>query len=69
MGNLTKGVEGLLKKNKVTYIKGWAELKGPNDIKVKELNGEDSAVKAKNIVIATGSEVTPLRGIEIDEKK
>ena len=64
---LTKGVEFLFKKNKVTYFKG----KGPffkNDIVVYEKNNKRVNVKSKNIVIATGSTVTSLPGIEIDEK-
>jgi dihydrolipoamide dehydrogenase len=64
---LTKGVEFLFKKNKVTYIKGKGVLFSENDIVVYEKNNKTS-YKAKNIVIATGSEVASLPGIEIDEK-
>ena len=64
---LTKGVEFLLKKNKVTYIKGKGVLFSKNDIVVYE-NNKKNSYKAKNIVIATGSTVTSLPGIEIDEK-
>ena len=63
---LTKGVEFLFKKNKVTYIKGKGVLFSKNDIVVYNNNKKDS-YKAKNIVIATGSEVASLPGIEIDE--
>ena len=64
---LTKGVEFLFKKNKVTYIKGKGVLFSNNEIIVYE-NNQKTRYKAKNIVIATGSEVTSLPGIEIDEK-
>ena len=64
---LTKGVEFLFKKNKVTYIKGKGVLFSKNDIVVYE-NNKKNSYKAKNIVIATGSTVTSLPGIEIDEK-
>ena len=64
---LTKGVEFLFKKNKVTYIKGKGVLFSKNDIVVYE-NNKKNSYKAKNIVIATGSAVTSLPGIEIDEK-
>ncbi len=64
---LTKGVEFLFKKNKVTYIKGKGVLFSKNDIVVYE-NNKRTNYKAKNIVIATGSEVVSLPGIEIDEK-
>ncbi|KFM25768.1 Dihydrolipoyl dehydrogenase 1, mitochondrial [Auxenochlorella protothecoides] len=66
---LTKGIEGLFKKNKVTYVKGWGSLKSGNEVEVAGADGETSTIKAKNILIATGSEVTPLRGVEIDEEK
>ncbi len=64
---LTKGVEFLFKKNKVTYIKGKGVLFSKNDIVVYD-NNKKTNYKSKNIVIATGSEVAPLPGIEIDEK-
>ena len=64
---LTKGVEFLFKKNKVTYIKGKAVLFSENDIIVYE-NNKKNNYKAKNIVIATGSSVASIPGIEIDEK-
>ena len=64
---LTKGVEFLFKKNKVTYIKGKGVLFSKNDVVVYHENKKTN-YKSKNIVIATGSEVTSLPGIEIDEK-
>ena len=65
---LTKGVEFLFKKNKVTYIKGKGVLFSKNDIVVYE-NNKKTNYKTKNIVIATGSEATSLPGINIDEKR
>ena len=63
---LTKGVEFLFKKNKVTYIKGKGVLFSKNDILVYD-NNKKTNYKSKNIVIATGSQVVSLPGIEIDE--
>jgi dihydrolipoamide dehydrogenase len=60
---LTGGVEFLFKKNKVEWLKGYAAFTGANRVKVG-----DRTVTAKNIVIATGSSVTPLPGVEIDQK-
>ena len=65
---LTKGVEFLFKKNKVTYLKGKGVLFSKNDIVVYENNNKRVNVKSKNIVIATGSTVASLPGIEINEK-
>ena len=65
---LTKGVEFLFKKNKVTYFKGKGVLFSKNDIVVYESNNKRINVKSKNIVIATGSTVASLPGIEINEK-
>jgi len=65
---LTKGVEFLFKKNKVTYIKGKGVLFSNNDIVVYEENNKRTNIKAKNIVIATGSEVSSIPGVEINEK-
>lgn len=69
VGALTKGVEGLLKKNKVDYIKGAASFAGPTSINVQLNDGGETQIEAKNVVIATGSEVTPFPGIEIDEEQ
>ncbi|WP_066813316.1 dihydrolipoyl dehydrogenase [Sphingomonas asaccharolytica] len=60
---LTGGVEFLFKKNKVEWIKGHAAFTGTDTVQVG-----DRSVRAKNIVIATGSSVTPLPGVEIDQK-
>jgi dihydrolipoamide dehydrogenase len=65
---LTKGVEFLFKKNKVTYLKGKGVIFSKNDIVVFGSNNSRTNIKAKNIVIATGSEVSSLPGIEIDEE-
>ena len=67
--DLTKGIAFLLKKNKVTYVAGFGELKGPDTVAVKLSKGGNQTLKAERILIATGSEVTPLPGIEIDEKR
>jgi dihydrolipoamide dehydrogenase len=64
---LTKGIEFLFKKNKVTYIKGKGVLFSKNDVVVYE--GEKKiSYKSKNIVIATGSGPSSLPGMEIDEE-
>ena len=64
---LTKGVEFLFKKNKVTYIKGKGIPFSKNDVVVYDGDKKNS-YKTKNIVIATGSTVSSLPGIKIDEK-
>ncbi len=64
---LTKGVEFLFKKNKVTYIRGKGVLFSPNDVVVYD-NNKKTSYSAKYIVIATGSAVASLPGVEIDEK-
>jgi dihydrolipoamide dehydrogenase len=67
VGDLTKGIEFLFKKNKVTYLKGAGKLLGGGKIAV---DGESKqTVSAKHIIIATGSDVTPLPGVTIDEKQ
>jgi dihydrolipoamide dehydrogenase len=63
--DLTKGIEGLFKKNKVTYVKGRGTIKASGEITV---DGKQS-YKTKRILIATGSDIARLPGIEIDEKK
>src|SRR5215210_7317714 len=61
VNELTGGIEFLFKKNKVEWLKGAAAFEAPNRVKVG-----DRTVSAKNVVIATGSSVTPLPGVEID---
>ncbi|MCR9087421.1 MAG: dihydrolipoyl dehydrogenase [Rhodobacteraceae bacterium] len=63
IGQNTKGVEFLFKKNKVDWLKGWGSIPEPGKVKVG-----DEIYSAKNIIIASGSEATSLPGIEIDEK-
>jgi dihydrolipoamide dehydrogenase len=60
---LTGGIEFLFKKNKVEWLKGHAAFTGKDSVKVG-----DREVRAKNIVIATGSSVTPLPGVTVDQK-
>jgi dihydrolipoamide dehydrogenase len=60
----TKGVEYLFKKNKVTWLKGAARIAAPGRVAVG-----DTEYFAKHIIIATGSESSPLPGIEVDEKR
>ena len=66
--SLTKGIEMLLGKNKVDYVKGWATITGKNTIEVNGPDGKKKTVNAKNIIIASGSEPTPFPGIPFDEK-
>ncbi|MCA8902802.1 MAG: dihydrolipoyl dehydrogenase [Hyphomonas sp.] len=66
---LTKGIEFLLKKNKVDYIKGRGRIAGPGKVDVEGLDGSKQSLSTKNIVIATGSEPVGLPGIEIDEER
>jgi len=61
---LTGGIEFLFKKNKVEWLKGHAAFMGKDSVKFGERE-----VRAKNIVIATGSSVTPLPGVEIDHER
>ena len=65
---LTKGVEFLLKKNKVTYFKGHGSFKSENEILIKDDQNNETLIQSEKIVIATGSEPVSLPGIEIDEK-
>ena len=67
--SLTKGVEFLFKKNHVEYIKGTAAFSGEHEVKVNLTEGGEQTLRAKNFIIATGSEATPFPGLEIDEKR
>ena len=65
---LTKGVEFLLKKNKVSYFKGIGSLKSKNEILIKDDQNKESLIHADKIIIATGSLPVSLPGIDFDEK-
>ena len=65
---LTKGVEFLLKKNKVTYYKGTGSFKSQNEIIIKDDQNKETIIEAEKTVIATGSVPVSLPGVEIDEK-
>jgi dihydrolipoamide dehydrogenase len=67
-GNV-KGVEFLMKKNKIDVIAGKGKILGTGKIEVTGGDGKTQNVETKNIVIATGSDVARLKGIEIDEKR
>ncbi|KAL0376320.1 UNVERIFIED_CONTAM: Dihydrolipoyl dehydrogenase 1, mitochondrial [Sesamum calycinum] len=62
VGNLTKGIEGLFKKNKVNYVKGYGKFLSPSEVSVDTLEGGSTIVKGKNIIISTGSDVKSLPG-------
>ncbi|MCC5956079.1 MAG: dihydrolipoyl dehydrogenase, partial [Natronohydrobacter sp.] len=62
IGQNTKGIEFLFKKNKVDWIKGWASIPAPGKVQVGQQTYE-----TKKIVIASGSESSPLNGVEVDE--
>lgn len=63
---LTQGIEGLFKKNKVEYVKGYGKLAGPNTVSVALTAGGAQSIEAKNILLAVGSEVTPLPTCPVD---
>lgn len=71
--DLTTGIEFLFKKNKIDYYKGRGVIEAAGKVKVEAVKGLDgskaASLETKNIVIATGSESTPLPGVEIDEKQ
>ena len=68
VATLTKGVEFLFKKNKVTYFKGVGSFSEKNEILVKNDRSE-TKIKTDKTIISTGSEPLPLPGIDFDEKK
>lgn len=63
IGQNTKGIEFLFKKNKIDWIKGWASIPEVGKVKVGE-----EVHEAKNIIVASGSEPSTLPGVEVDEK-
>ncbi|MBB6249656.1 dihydrolipoyl dehydrogenase [Nitrospirillum iridis] len=65
----TSGVEFLFKKNKITRYTGKGSIAAPGQVTVTKEDGSTETVTAKNILIATGSDVMPLPGVTIDEKR
>ena len=65
---LTKGVEFLFKKNKVTYFKGTGSFKSPNQISIIDDKKKETILEAQKIVISTGSEPVSLPNVKFDEK-
>ncbi len=66
---LTKGVEFLMRKNKVDYVKGFGRIAGQGKVEVTGPDGAKQTLETKNICIATGSVPTPLPNIDIDEER
>jgi dihydrolipoamide dehydrogenase len=69
VGELTKGVEFLFKKNKVEGIVGEAKIAGAGKVDVKLKDGSTRSIETRHIIIATGSDVAPLPGVTIDEER
>ena len=69
VAELTKGIEFLLKKNKIDYVMGSGAITAPDTVTVTPAKGKKRVLKTENILIATGSDSTPLPGVEIDEKR
>jgi dihydrolipoamide dehydrogenase len=66
---LTKGVEFLMKKNKVDYVKGFGRILAAGKVEVTGHDGAKQTLETKNIVIATGSEPAGLPNVDIDEER
>ncbi|HEY0600577.1 dihydrolipoyl dehydrogenase [Brevundimonas sp.] len=69
VGALTKGIEFLFKKNKVEWVKGRGRIAGPGQVEVTAADGSKTTLAARNVVIATGSEPTPLPGVAFEDGK
>ena len=66
---LTKGIEFLFKKNKAEWVQGKGKITGPGKVEVTGADGATRALETRNIVIATGSEPTPLPGVAFEAGK
>ena len=69
VGQLTKGIEFLFKKNKAEWIKGRGRIDGPGRVVVAAEDGAERVLQAKNIVIATGSEPSEVGGVAVDQRR
>ncbi|MFP6711235.1 MAG: dihydrolipoyl dehydrogenase [Rhodospirillales bacterium] len=68
VGDTIKGVDFLMKKNKIDRLLGTGSIAAPGSVTITDDKGKSETISTKNIVIATGSDVAPLPGVEIDEK-
>ncbi|CAB3406205.1 unnamed protein product [Caenorhabditis bovis] len=66
---LTGGIKQLFKANKVGHVEGFGTITGPNTVQAKKNDGSIETINTRNILIASGSEVTPFPGITIDEQQ
>lgn len=69
VGQLTKGIEFLFKKNKVDWIKGAGRLAGQGRVEVTGADGAKTMIEARAVVIASGSRSAPLTGVEVDQRR
>ena len=69
VATLTKGIEFLFRKNKVDWLKGSGRIAGPGKVEVTSAEGAVQTYEARNIVIATGSEPSPLPGVSVDQTR
>ena len=69
VGDTIKGVDYLMKKNKITRLVGTGSIPAAGSVEVTGDDGKTETLTTKNIVIATGSDVAPLPGVDIDEKQ
>jgi dihydrolipoamide dehydrogenase len=69
VGDLTKGIEFLFKKNKIDWVAGTASIKSASEVVVALADGAATTLKTERVLIATGSESTPLPGVDVDEKR
>ncbi len=69
VSNLTKGIEFLFKKNKISHLKGTGSFKSKNKLSVVDKNNKETIIETKYIIICTGSESISLPEVKFDEKK
>ncbi|OIP33526.1 MAG: dihydrolipoyl dehydrogenase [Deltaproteobacteria bacterium CG2_30_63_29] len=70
VSQLTKGVAGLFKKNGVVRVEGWGRIVSATEVEVRSAaNGALTSLSTKRVLIATGSSVSPLRGVELDGQR
>src|SRR5512135_2405999 len=69
VGQLTKGIEFLFRKSKADWVKGAGRIAGPGKVEVTAEDGQLSTLEAANIVVATGSQPSPLPGVTVDQAR